>query len=340
MAGLTAEQLLPINEVYSADIKAKFQSSQRLMGIMPEISNIGGVRHDWIGTTLEMNQVGFGAANLPSDQTSFTPVLTVPLRLILKTTIAEADQSLTNVDLQRAHANMHGKAAARMLDILKIRALFNNAAVPLNTFNTVPVTVGPNTGLNTYKLQAMASILDNNDVDENPRIFYTNSDQYNTLRNEDRYINYFTSEKNAINNDLKPYAGFRDMRMLGKESSNNVPIFPTGAEFTSYGVGFHHEACQFMYNIPLRTVITYDGTNLNYTIVSEIVANAQIMQLSGIVLGEFELDANGNPGSNPNFVANPIGYVKTATTAKTAATAKTVKAAKAIKPDDLISEGE
>jgi hypothetical protein len=298
---LSPSELGPITEIYSASVKAKIQSGQRLQGIMPEVSNVGGsVRNDWIGTTTEMKETPFGASELATSEVSFTPVVTTPLRFVIKTAIAESDQTLTSVSLQNAHTKIHGMAVARQIDLLKIRAIFENPGIPVGNLTTISKTIGVNTGLNYSKFTAGATMLNNEDNEMNSRFILANSDQYQTLLNDERYTSSRFNDKTLPDYGLKEFAGLNPY-MLGKSSSNSLPITKNaGPPVTesSQAVILQYEAMQFMYNMPARTVITYDGTNLNYVIVTELVANAQIMQQPAIVMVNLELDANGQPIAN------------------------------------------
>ena len=212
----------PIAEIYSADVKQKFQSGQRLQGIMPEVSNNGaGVRHDWVSTSLEMNEVPTGASEIDTSGVDFTPVVTKPLRFVVKTAIAQSDQSLTNTNLIRAHTQMHGMAAARTVDILKLRAIFENPDIPVGSLTTIPDTIGPNTGLLTDKLTEMATELNNEDAPDEDRVVLANSDQYKTLMKDEHYIrdNYVGGHP-TVQGLLKPYMGL-SFKQVGKNASKS-----------------------------------------------------------------------------------------------------------------------
>jgi len=299
MAAPAQADLGPIAEIYSADVKAKFQSAQKLQGIMPEVSNSGaGVRHDWIGTTLEMSEVPTGASEIDTSNVSFSPVVTKPLRFVIKTSIAQSDQSLTNVNLIRAHTQLHGMAAARTVDILKIRAIFENPDIPVGSLTTIPSTIGPNKGLETDKIIAMSTELNNEDVPDEDRIIISNSDQYKTLKKDEKYIrDNYTGRHQLVDGGLKPFEDF-GFRKLGKNASNSLPITPNSPNFDSYAVALQFEAMQFIYNVPLYTRIVADNANGNYVIFTELLANAQIIQKAGIVLAALVLDANGDAPVN------------------------------------------
>lgn len=303
MSGPTPAQLLPIAEVYSAMAYERYQSGQRLKEMMPEkISGGAGSYRDWVGGKAEMIPMAFGAAELPTQAVKFTPVVTTPLRFILKTAIAASDQTLTNIDLRTAHTQAHGLAAARMVDLLKLKAVFNNPDIPVGNLTVVPTTVGANTGLITDKLLAADVNFNNEDVPFEDRFIIANSDQFRSLLEDSRYndsrISSMYPLKDAV---VQPYVNFKFLQ-LAKQATNSISVTENVGPpitYSSYALAVQYDAMKMEFNMPMTTSIEWDGPNKNYVIVTELVANAQIIQQQGTQLIALELDENGDPIDNP-----------------------------------------
>lgn len=58
------------------------------------------------------------------------------------------EKTLYNFDKIRDHARLHGLAAARLTDYIKINAIFSDPAFINGDIYTIPLNVGVNTGLN------------------------------------------------------------------------------------------------------------------------------------------------------------------------------------------------
>lgn len=303
MAGPTVADLIPQQELYNAQVFERYQSSQKLKMLMQErMSGGAGAYTDWVGGKTEMTEIPFGAAEIATSAINFTPIVTVPLRFVIKTAVAEADQSLTNVDVREQHARVHGQAAGRMIDILKLRAIFNNPLVPIGTLPAIPKTVGPTTGLTSQKLVAVDSLMNDSDVPSEDRTIVANSDQFSSLFLDSNYNNSRISGGLPLKTgDFIPYVNMQFLS-LAKNATNSIPVTAVGdpiTAYTSYAGCVQFDAMKMEYNIPVRTVLSYDETNLNYVIVTELVANAQIIQKDGVALINLELDTSGNPIENP-----------------------------------------
>lgn len=302
MSGPVIADLVPQTQLYNAQVIERYQSIQRLRALMQERVGGGASAYiDWIGAKTEMSQVPFGAAELPTSAVDFTKVTTEPLRFVLKTALAESDQSLTNVDIRAAHATVHGLAAGRMVDILKLRAIFNNPTTPVGNIAMIPKVAGPNTGLNVKKIVQTDIEMNNRDVPDMDRNIVANSDQFGTLFEDTLYNDSRISNQYPLKTGMiPPYMGF-DFIRLAKNASNAIAVTTVAGPpilYDSYAVCVQFDAMKMEFNVPIRTVISYDEQNLNYVIVTELVANAQIMQVDGLQLMELELDEDGQAIDN------------------------------------------
>ncbi len=214
-----------------------------------------------------------------------------------------SDQSLTEVDVRSQHAIVHGKAAGRTVDILKLDAIFDNPLYPdvETDFSFVPKTVGVNTGLDAEKMVKIRSKLNSFAVPTTQRQLMFNSDQTPTafldqLVNDSRISDQFPMNTGRLPN----YLGM-GLVELPDQSTNSIPVTAVGSpvtSYTSYAACVHYASMKMEYNVPITTDVVVDAPNRNFVIVTELVCNAQILQKDGIGIIGLELDTDGDPINN------------------------------------------
>jgi len=283
-------------QLFDTEVTLKYQNHMRLQDTIDE-------RHGTMGTTLnvpvsdliEMEEGNFAPTDIPVTPVNETNRQVVTNDFHLKTVIGGGEKTLFNFDKIVDHAKLHALGSARMVDFIKINAIFSDPNV--GTINTVPITSGVNTSLNEGKIAAGIAYLESQGVDVqdysvsiwSPALLKTG------LYDDDKVVNFFYNDvKPLTDNRIVAYLGC-DMRFLGSNGINQIP-FTTNAGVNTYLVPMvHRDAIVQSFNRDVSTSITWLPHQDRWELLTILTSGALIIQYNGITL----LTCN-----NP-FVENP-----------------------------------
>lgn len=297
---------LPVEPLFAPFILIEYQSNRRMRGLMPEKNTDGSTAQIQYRTpSVAMTEGTFSTGDIATSEADLDNVVTNPRLFQLKMALARSQRSLINIDYVGMLAQIHGLAAGRQVDKVQIDGIFSNALYPFESaFAQVPTTIGLNTGLNVSKILGANTAADNFAVPPQYRVMVFNSNQGPVLAQDNDYKNSLISNmyplKDGISAYMKPYLN-TEFIGLARNSSNALPWHiaaytppgsetPTTAEF-SWAVFIQHDSMTLNFNQNIETSMWYDGANKRDFVITDFIANANVMQAPGVVLVPLVLDA-------------------------------------------------
>ena len=271
-------------QIFDTEVTLKYQNNMRLMDTIDE-------RHGTRGTTLnvpvsdliEMEEGNFAPTDIPVTPVNETNRQVVTNDYHVKTVIGGGEKTLFNFDKIVDHAKLHALAAARMVDYIKINAIFGDASV--GTINVIANTVGVNTSLNEGKIAAGISYLESQgvDVQDYSCSIWTPALLKTGLYDDDKVVNFFYNDvKPLTDNRIVGYLGC-DLRFLGSNGINQIP-FTTNTGVNTYLVPLvHRDAIVQSFNRDVATSITWLPQQDRWELLTILTSGALIIQYNGIV---------------------------------------------------------
>lgn len=272
-------------QLFDTFVTLKYQNHLRLESTIDE-------RHGTIGTTLnvpvsdliEMTEGSFAPTDIPPTPVNETNIAVPTNDYRVKTVIGGGEKTLFNFDKIVDHAKLHSLASARMVDYIKINAVYSNPGFA--TIQTVAVTEGVNTGLNEGKMADGIAYLESQGVDtENFSVsMWSPALLKPSMYADDKIVNFFYNEvKPLTDNKIKTYLGV-DCRFLGSNGINQIP-FTTAAGINTYLVPMiHQDAIVQSFNRDVMTSITWLPNQDRWELLTILTSGANIIQLNGLVL--------------------------------------------------------
>lgn len=288
--------LATASQLFDTEVTIKYQNKQFLANTIEERhGTTGEATNVPVSDIIEMESQTFAPADIPVTPVNPTNVMIVPYNYALKTVIGGGEKTLFAYDKIVDHAKLHGLAAARMVDYIKINALFTYSG--FGSIYTVDAAVGVNTGMNEGKLADALSYLEDQGVDvmENSCSLWLPAITKKSMLNDDKVVNLFYNDKRPlVDNKLSTYLGV-DIRTLGSNGINTIP-FTTAMDIDTYLVPLVHEDSMVqIFNRDVSTSITWVPQNDRWELLTVLTSGAQVIQPNGIALITVE---------NP-FAANP-----------------------------------
>jgi len=271
-------------KLFDTEVTLRYQNNMKLMDTIDE-------RHGTKGTTLnvpvsdliEMEQGNFAPTDIPVTPVNETNRQVVTKDYHVKTVIGGGEKTLFNFDKIVDHAKLHALAAARMVDFIKINAIFGDASV--GTINTIPSTTGVNTSLNEGKIAAGISYLESQgiDVQDYSCSIWTPALLKTGLYDDDKVVNFFYNDvKPLTDNRIVGYLGC-DLRFLGSNGINQIP-YTTASSVNTYLVPLvHRDAIVQSFNRDVMTSITWLPQQDRWELLTILTSGALIIQYNGIV---------------------------------------------------------
>ncbi|MBX4189680.1 hypothetical protein KW791_00060 [Candidatus Parcubacteria bacterium] len=288
--------LATASELFDTEVTIKYQNKQFLANTIEERhGTTGEATNVPVSDLIEMESQTFAPADIPVTPVNPTNVMVVPYNYALKTVIGGGEKTLFAYDKIVDHAKLHGLAAARMVDYIKINALFSYSG--FGSIYTVESTVGANTGMNEGKLAEGLSYLEDQGVDvmENACSLWLPAITKASMLNDDRVVNLFYNDKRPlVDNRLASYLGV-DIRTLGSNGINTIP-YTTAMSIDTYLVPLvHQDAMVQIFNRDVSTSITWVPQNDRWELLTVLTSGAQVIQGNGIALIEVENPYAANP---------------------------------------------
>ena len=272
-------------QLFDTEVTLKYQNHLRLENTIDE-------RHGTTGTTLnvpvsdliEMQEGNFAPIDIP-----VTPVVETNRQVVtndfhVKTVIGGGEKTLFNFDKIVDHAKLHALASARMVDYIKINAIFGDPSV--GTINTVLKTVGVNTSLNEGKIAQGISYLESQgvDVQDYSVSIWSPAILKPGLYNDDKVVNFFYNDvKPLTDNRIVAYLGC-DMRFLGSNGINMIPFTSSMGTDTYLVPMVHKDAIVQSFNRDISTSVTWLPHQDRWELLTYLTSGALIIQYNGIVL--------------------------------------------------------
>jgi hypothetical protein len=242
-----------------------------------------------------MQSQTYAPVDIPITPVNPTNVMIVPYNYALKTVIGGGEKTLFAYDKIVDHAKLHALAAARMVDYIKINALYTSTG--FSTLFTVAKTVGVNTGMNEGKIAQALSYLENQGVNvmDHSCSLWLPAITKQSMLNDDRVVNIFYNDvRPLVDNKLSTYLGV-DIRTLGANGINTIP-FTTAAGIDTYLVPLvHMDAMVQIFNRDVSTSITWVPQNDRWELLTVITSGANVIQYNGIALIDTENPYAANP---------------------------------------------
>jgi hypothetical protein len=272
-------------QLFDTLVTLKFQNSMKLQGTIEERhGTTGQIVNIPVSDLIEMHEGNFAPVDILPTPVNETNVPIVTNDYHVKTVIGGGEFTLFNFDKIVDHAKLHGLAGGRMIDFIKINALYTDA----NFANilAIPVNDGFNTGVNEGKMADGLSYLEDQgvDVQDYNISMWAPALQKAAMMADDRVVNFFY-------NDVKPLTDFRiqsylgvDCRFLGSNGINKIP-FTSNAGVNTYLVPMvAHDAMVQTFNRDLSTSVTWLPNQDRWELLSTLTSGAKIIQTNGIVL--------------------------------------------------------
>jgi len=288
--------LATASQLFDTEVTIKYQNKQFLAETIEERhGTTGEATNVPVSDIIEMESQTFAPADIPVTPVNPTNVMIVPYNYALKTVIGGGEKTLFAYDKIVDHAKLHGLAAARMVDYIKIAALFGYSG--FGSIFTVAANVGANTGMNEGKLAQALSYLEDQGVDvmENSTSLWLPAITKQSMLADERVVNLFYNDKRPlVDNVLASYLGV-DIRTLGSNGINTIP-FTTSMGINTYLVPLVHEdAMVQIFNRDVSTSITWVPQNDRWELLTVVTSGAQVIQPNGIALITVENPYAANP---------------------------------------------
>lgn len=286
------------SQLFDTEVTIKYQNKQFLANTIEERhGTTGEATNVPVSDIIEMESQTFAPADIPVTPVNPTNVMIVPYNYALKTVIGGGEKTLFAYDKIVDHAKLHGLAAARMVDYIKIAALYGYTG--FGSIYTVGATVGVNTGMNEGKLADALSYFEDQGVDvmENSCALWLPAITKKSMLNDERVVNLFYNDtRPLVDNKLSTYLGV-DIRTLGSNGINTIPFTAAGSPvIDTYLVPLVHEDSMVqIFNRDVTTSITWVPQNDRWELLTVLTSGAQVVQPNGIALITVQNPYAANP---------------------------------------------
>lgn len=279
--------LATASQLFDTEVTLRFQNAQFLANTIEERhGTTGEATNIPVSDLIEMQAQSFAPTDIPVTPVNPTNVMVIPYNYALKTVIGGGEKTLFAYDKIVDHAKMHAKAAGRMVDYIKINALFSYSG--LGSIEVILETVGATTGLNAAKLTAALGYLEGQGVDvmDHGTSLWMPAAVKQSLLDDERVVNLFYNDNRPlVDYRMNSYLGI-DIRTLGSNGINTIP-FTTDAGTDTYLVPLvADDAMVQIFNRDVQTSITWVPQNDRWELLTVLTSGAQVVQPNGIVLIE------------------------------------------------------
>jgi Phage capsid protein len=275
-------------QLFESQVTLQYQNRLKLNDTIEERHGLRGTHLNVpVSDLVEMNQTNFAPTDIFVTPVNETNVAIPTNDYHLKTVIGGGEKTLYNFDKIVDHAKLHGLAAARLTDYIKINAIFSDPAFAAGKIYTVPIDVGVNTGLNEEKYALAIAYLESQGMDVHDLEVSTWAPALlkPSLYNDQQVSNFFYNDvKPLTNNKVKVYLDI-DFRFLGENGINSIPRVPDKDGLFKYTVPVvHRDAIVQGYNRDITTSITWLPHQDRWELLTSLTTGAKIIQPRGIAL--------------------------------------------------------
>lgn len=275
-------------QLFESQVTLQYQNRLKLNDTIEERHGLRGTHLNVpVSDLVEMNQTNFAPTDIFVTPVNETNVAIPTNDYHLKTVIGGGEKTLYNFDKLVDHAKLHGLAAARLTDYIKINAIFSDPAFAAGKIYTVPVDVGVNTGLNEEKYALAIAYLESQGMDVHDLEVSTWAPALlkPSLYNDQQVSNFFYNDvKPLTNNKVKVYLDI-DFRFLGENGINSIPRVADKDGLFKYTVPVvHRDAIVQGYNRDITTSITWLPHQDRWELLTSLTTGAKIIQPRGIAL--------------------------------------------------------
>ena len=272
------------SQLFDTEVTLRYQNNSYLNNTIEERHGTTGIITNIpVSDQIEMSQGSFAPSDIPVTQVDETNVLITAEDFRVKTVIGGGFKTLFAYDKIVDHAKLHAKAAGRLVDYIKIQAIFQSAY--FGSLYTVPVNVGANTGMNSDKLADALSQLEANGVDVTGYkvSLWCPALLKKSMMNDQKVTNiFFNAVKPLVNNEIKDYLG-TDIRFLGQAGINQIPS--TGSPTATFLVPVVADSAIVQtFNRDVSTSITWVPQQDRYELLTVVTTNAGLIQSNGVAL--------------------------------------------------------
>jgi len=288
--------LATASQLFDTEVTIRYQNKQYLADTIEERhGTTGEATNVPVSDIIEMQNQTFAPTDIPVTPVDATNVMVVPYNYALKTVIGGGEKTLFAYDKIVDHAKLHALAAARMVDYIKINALFTSAG--FGTIYTVDADVGVNTGMNEGKMAQALSYLENQGVDvmDHACSMWLPAITKQSMLADDRVVNLFYNDKRPlVDNHLSSYLGV-DIRTLGANGINTIPFTTDGTDDTYLVPMIQEDSMVQIFNRDVTTSITWVPQNDRWELLTVLTSGANVIQYNGIALIETVNPYAANP---------------------------------------------
>jgi hypothetical protein len=279
--------LATASQLFDTEVTIRYQNSQYLADTIEERhGTTGEATNVPVSDIIEMQNQTYAPVDIPVTPVDSTNVMIVPYNYALKTVIGGGEKTLFAYDKIVDHAKLHALAAARMVDYIKINALYTS--IGFSTIFTVATDVGVNTGMNEGKMAEALSYLENQGVNvmEHSCSLWLPAITKQSMLNDDRVVNIFYNDvRPLVDNRLTSYLGV-DIRTLGANGINTIPFTSSEGIDTYLTPLVHMDSMVQIFNRDVSTSITWVPQNDRWELLTVITSGANVIQYNGIALIE------------------------------------------------------
>ncbi len=288
--------LATASQLFDTEVTIRYQNSQFLADTIEERhGTTGEATNVPVSDIIEMQNQTYAPTDIPVTPVDSTNVMIVPYNYALKTVIGGGEKTLFAYDKIVDHAKLHALAAARMVDYIKINALYTSSG--FSTIYAVDAAVGVNTGMNEGKLAQALSYLENQGVNvmDNACSLWLPAITKQSMLNDDRVVNIFYNDtRPLVDNRLSSYLGI-DIRTLGANGINTIPFTSSAGVDTYMTPLVHMDSMVQIFNRDVSTSITWVPQNDRWELLTVLTSGANVIQYNGIALIETQNPYSANP---------------------------------------------
>lgn len=276
------------SQLFDTEVTIRYQNKMRFQDTVEERhGTTGDATNVPLSALIEMSQKSFAPSDLPATEVDESNNLVVPKDYFVKTYIGGGQKTLFAYDKITTQAKLHADAAGRLLDLVKLNAIYNDP-----NFSQIPIVlagVGINTGMNSQKLANGLGFLEDAGVDTEDYMVSMLMPALvkQAMLNDPQVTNIFYNDvKPLTNNRIKAYLGV-DVRTVGSVGANKLPrtgAGNTGSPFVYQVPIIHKESMVQIFNREVQTSITWVQQNDRYELLTVVTTGAKLIQPAGVAL--------------------------------------------------------
>lgn len=287
------------SQLFDNEVTLQYQNSLKLNHTIDERHGLtGAMLNIPISDLLEMKSGTFEASDILATKVNETNIQVPTSNYYLKTVINGGEKTLYNFQKVQEHAALHAKASGRIIDYIKINALYKDEQYIAGKIKKIPLKTGKNTGFNVDKLMAANAELEDEAIDIDPMQV--------SLWLPARLKPNFVSDNRVDNiwsNDVKPLVDYKirtflgvDIRILGQKGINTIPFIENqDTHSRTYQIPLvHKDSIVHGFNRSISTSVTWLPHQDRWELLTSITTGAKLVKPDGVVMIEAESIAKDN----------------------------------------------